>query len=80
MGRAQANAGTMAANFVAEYGRPGLKRFLQMLREEVSGELIAREFNVSRERVRQWKNAFGRVVYSYEPSPEIRRLAGLKQP
>ena len=39
-----------------------------------SGQAIADEFNVSRERVRQWKNTFGEVVTHYRLFPEIDRI------
>jgi hypothetical protein len=65
----------VAQNFVAKLGKPKFRRFLKLLTENVSGELIAREFKVSRERVRQWKNAFGSVVQTYVVSPQIKRLA-----
>jgi transposase-like protein len=72
------NRATVAANFVAEYGKPRLKRFLKLLQQNASGQDIAREFGVSRERVRQWKNSFGRVVVRFESFADIRRLAGAK--
>ena len=43
-----------------------------------SGETIADEYGVSRERVRQWKNAFGIVVQQYDVDPDIQKLAGLR--
>jgi transposase-like protein len=73
-----ANAATVAANFINQYGKARFKRFLKLLQQNTSGEQIAREFNVSRERVRQWKNAFGHMVQTYDISPEILKLAGLK--
>lgn len=66
----------VARNFVENYGKPALRRLLHLLMERISGEEIAREFGVSRERVRQWKNAFGEVKYSFRVFPEVRRLAG----
>ena len=36
-----------------------------------SGTILAEEFNVSRERIRQWKNTFGEVNTTYEIFPEI---------
>jgi len=68
----------MAANFVQQYGRPRLRRLIRLLQRNESGQLIARELEVSRERVRQWKNAFGKSVYRFEAHAEVRRLAGLK--
>lgn len=72
------NPATVAANFIAQYGKARFKRFLKLLAQNTSGEQIATEFGVSRERVRQWKNAFGNVVQSYDVNPDILKLAGLK--
>lgn len=69
---------TVARNFIRQYGKAKFKRFLKYLREGVSGEVVAQEFGVSRERVRQWKNAFGRVVRTFEIDPEIKKIAGVK--
>lgn len=74
----EASSNTVAENFVKQYGKSGLKRFLKLLRRNTSGEDIAREFKVSRERVRQWKNAFGVVVMRYDVHPHILKLAGIK--
>jgi transposase-like protein len=66
-------------NFVRRYGVDGLTRLLEALSEGRSGAAIAREFSVSRERVRQWKNAFGQSVMLYQVYPEVRRaLAELR--
>ena len=61
-------------NFVRRYGVDGLTRLLEALSEGRSGEEIAREFSVSRERVRQWKNTFGQSVMLYQVYPEVRRV------
>jgi hypothetical protein len=39
-----------------------------------SGQAIANEFGVSRERVRQWKNTFGSVITLYQLHPEVERI------
>lgn len=64
----------MARNFVSRYGAGRLAELLDALGEGRSGQLIAEEFEVSRERVRQWKNAFGAVVTFYDVHPDIRRV------
>ena len=61
-------------NFVRRYGVDGLTRLLEALSEGRSGEEIAREFSVSRERVRQWKNTFGEVITHYRVYPEVDRI------
>jgi cytochrome oxidase Cu insertion factor (SCO1/SenC/PrrC family) len=66
---------TVAKNFINQYGKAKFKRFIKLLKDGSSGEQIAEEYGVSRERVRQWKNAFGSVVQSYDVSPDIQKLA-----
>jgi hypothetical protein len=69
---------TVARNFISQYGKAKFKRFLKLLRQGASGEAIAEEYGVSRERVRQWKNAFGEVVQTYDIDPGIQKIAGIK--
>jgi DNA-directed RNA polymerase sigma subunit (sigma70/sigma32) len=64
----------VARNFIKSYGRSKFRRLLQALGEGESGQTIADEFGVSRERVRQWKNAFGTVITLYQLHPEVERL------
>ena len=64
----------IAQNFIERYGADGLQDLLDLVAAGESGQLIAQRFEVSRERVRQWKNAFGRVVTLYQVHPEVQRL------
>ena len=64
----------VARNFVRRYGRARLEALLVALASGESGQAIAAEFDVSRERVRQWKNTFGQVVTLYQVHPEVTRL------
>ena len=64
----------VARNFIKSYGRSKFRRLLQALGEGESGQIIADEFGVSRERVRQWKNAFGTVITLYQLHPEVERI------
>ncbi len=64
----------VAQNFVKRYGADRFRRLLQALEGGESGQSIADEFEVSRERVRQWKNAFGQVFTMYQVHPEIQRV------
>jgi transposase len=64
----------VARNFIKSYGRSKVRRLLQALGEGESGQTIANEFGVSRERVRQWKNAFGTVITLYQLHPEVERI------
>lgn len=64
----------IARNFIARHGRRGLARLLDLLASGDSGQEIAAEFDVSRERVRQWKNTFGQSVTFYQVHPDVRRM------
>ena len=64
----------VARNFIKSCGRSKFRRLLQALGEGESGQVIADEFGVSRERVRQWKNAFGTVITLYQLHPEVERI------
>ena len=64
----------VARNFIRSYGRSRFQRLLSALAAGESGQAIADEFNVSRERVRQWKNTFGDMVTIYQLHPEIERI------
>ena len=47
------------------------RRLLEGLARGESGQTIANDFGVSRERVRQWKNTFGEVITHYRVYPEV---------
>ena len=65
---------TVARNFVKRYGRNRLRWLLNALSNGESGQAIADEFQVSRERVRQWKNAFGPVMTLYKVHSEVEKV------
>ena len=64
----------VARNFIKTYGRSRFRELLSSLAEGKSGQLIANDFGVSRERVRQWKNTFGDMVTIYQLHPEIEKI------
>jgi hypothetical protein len=64
----------VARNFVRRYGRERLRELLGLLSSGESGQAIAEAFDVSRERVRQWKNTFGTVVTLYQVHAEVEAL------
>ena len=64
----------IARNFIDRYGEEGLRELLSALSEGLSGQVLASRFDVSRERVRQWKNSFGREVRLYQVHPDVQRL------
>lgn len=61
----------VAQNFVKRYGQQRFRELLDALGSGQSGQVIAESFDVSRERVRQWKNTFGTVVTLYQIHPEV---------
>ena len=61
----------IARNFTRSYGKKRFKRLLDSLGNGESGQAIANDFHVSRERVRQWKNIFGQIVSYYRVYPDI---------
>ena len=64
----------MARNFVQRYGADQFESLMNYIAEGASGQMIADKFNVSRERVRQWKNAFGQVITIYQIYPEVQKV------
>ncbi len=64
----------VARNFIKSYGRTRFRRLIEALEAGESGQAIANEFGVSRERVRQWKNTFGQVITLYQLHPEVARI------
>ncbi|MCB9777024.1 MAG: helix-turn-helix domain-containing protein [Alphaproteobacteria bacterium] len=69
----------VARNFIRTYGRTRFRRLLESLAAGQSGQTIADEFGVSRERVRQWKNTFGEVITYYRVFPEVDRILKERQ-
>lgn len=68
------NRDRIARNFVKRYGQDRFDRLIELLRSGESGQAIADEFSVSRERVRQWKNTFGTVLTLYQVHPDVEAL------
>lgn len=68
------NRERVARNFIRTYGRTRFRRLIEAIAAGESGQTIADEFGVSRERVRQWKNTFGQVITLYQLHPEVERI------
>ena len=64
----------VARNFIRNYGRSRFKDLIEGFAKGESGQTLADEFSVSRERIRQWKNTFGEVITHYRLFPEIDRI------
>lgn len=65
----------MARNFIRSRGVDEFNVLLGMLRTEASGEAIAKRYGVSRERVRQWRDAFGMTISQYYIHPDVASVA-----
>ena len=63
----QAQNVRVAKNLIASEGKGRFQDFLADLENGVSGQAIANNFGVSRERVRQWKNHFGTTIKVFFP-------------
>jgi len=62
---------TVVRNLLEKYGRQRVLRLLSLFGKNKSGQVIADEFGVSRERVRQWRNLLGRTVMTYETHADV---------
>ena len=69
----------VARNFVKRYGAQRFRELIAALEAGRSGQAIAEDFEVSRERVRQWKNTFGEVITHYRVYPEVDRILHERQ-
>ena len=61
----------VARNFIETRGMETFRRLLFLFEKQESGEVIAKEFGVSRERIRQWRDTFGSTIYVYEVHPIV---------
>lgn len=77
---ARSSSERVADNFIKRFGSEALEWLLEALSRGDSGQEIADHFQVSRERVRQWKNAFGHVVTLYQVHPEVAALLNAVEP
>jgi hypothetical protein len=58
-------------NFLKKHGRRKLLWMLKALQDGKSGQEIANELGVTRERVRQWKMMFGEPVTTYKVDADV---------
>lgn len=61
-------------NFLAKYGQKSLNALLMDFERGVSGQVTADRMGVSRERVRQWRDAMGVTVTMYQPNPDVAKV------
>jgi hypothetical protein len=63
-------------NFVKSRGLAKFRYLISAFEQNISGQVIADQIGVTRERVRQWRDMFGMTITFYEVAPEARRLLG----
>lgn len=65
-------ARTVAANFIESYGQKKFVKLIAMLTNVEPGPKIAAEFDVSRQRVHQWKSQLGieQTTFTLDPAVE----------
>lgn len=66
-----ASSAQIAANFIERYGRDRLRWLLHAFARGESGQVIADDLGVSRERVRYWRNTFGASITVYQVHAEV---------
>ena len=64
-----------ARNFVKRRGMAAFRRLITLFRAGVPLSHVGKEFGVSRERARQWRNTFGETLTFYRIYPPIEYLA-----
>ena len=64
----------VARNFIKRYGMARFRWTIEAFGEPRSGQEVAKRLGVSRERVRQWRNAFGQTITFYRLYPETKRI------
>lgn len=70
-------ARTVAQNFIKAYGQKKFVRLVEMLKSNEPGPKIAYEFDVSRQRVHQWKEQLGVETRTFTLDPEVHKLLGV---
>ncbi len=71
---------TVAINLISEHGREGFQQLIELFRSGESGTKIGLIYNVSRQRVSQWKLALGKEIVSFEVHPAISDLVDQEDP
>lgn len=69
-----ASSTRVARNFIRNRGKKSFRSLLLALENQQSGQVIADQFGVSRERVRQWRNQFGQTISMYRVHADVDAL------
>ena len=73
--RASRRRRKMLNNFVDNYGVETLKWMIGEFQEGTTLQQIAQELGVTRQRVMQWRDAFGRRITHFKVHPRIEEIA-----
>lgn len=69
----------VAQNFIKTYGRTKFLRLVEMLQNNEPGPKIAHEFDVSRQRVHQWRLQLGQETVTYVLNSAVETIVGTVQ-
>lgn len=64
----------VANNIIKYYGKDRFVRLISLLESNTSGEAIAKEFGVTRQRVNQWKHILGVEKVEYTTNSDVKEL------
>lgn len=67
----------VSQNIVRKYGQEGFSKLLNMLSNNIPCVQIAKEFQVTRQRVYQWKSALGVEKKVFQPYPDVNNFVSL---
>ena len=68
------DACTVAENLIKKYGKKGFHRLIELFQQGQNASYIAELFDVSRQRVWQWKRTLGHERILYVPNKKIKHL------
>ncbi len=67
-------AGRTARNIAKKHGIEKLVRLIELFQKNTSGEEIAQEYGVTRQRVHQWRHRLGITHFTFVTDPGVLAL------
>jgi peroxiredoxin len=67
----------IAENIIQTYGLDKFRRLLELFSSNTSCTLIAKEYDVTRQRAHQWKSALGKERRTFILNSEIEAMLGI---
>ncbi len=74
------NVRTVARNLIRKYGKPEFQLLIQMFQDGAPTRHVMHTFQVTRQRVHQWREILGTQVVTFDPKPEIADLLTRPEP